>query len=117
MNSFRTNTIPKPTGIAFPSQIEDIVTVYSTLGPNFILVDLPRIPELTEQIRPSQKQLEEADYILLNKTDLIEGEEVREKYEDLKEKYSGKDIYKISCKTGKGVSKVLDEIENSVKRN
>lgn len=114
VNEYRPNlVIIEPTGIAFPSQIKSTVNEYTDFGPIFILVDFPRVYELTNRITPAKNQMKEGEYLLLNKVDLGVEDVVEERYRYLKEKYPGKTVFKISCETGNGIEKVIKQIERS----
>lgn len=55
-----------------------------------------------------QKQLEEADAILLNKTDLVSEAELHRLSEALSQKYPETSLFRMSARTGEGVETWLD---------
>ena len=89
-----------------------------TFAPFSTMVDPDRVRELllqeTETNFPEdvsylfQKQLEEADIILLNKIDLLDEKEKDRLLSILKEKFSEKELMAISAKNGDGMQALLE---------
>jgi G3E family GTPase len=89
-----------------------------TFAPFSTMVDPDRVRELllkeTESNFPEdvsylfQKQLEEADIIVLNKIDLLDEKEKDRLLSELKEKLGEKDLMAISAKNGDGMQALLE---------
>lgn len=56
------------------------------------------------------KQLEEADYIVINKTDLLKQQEVNELIEKTREQWANAEVYAISAKTGYNMEEWLGAV-------
>lgn len=90
-----------------------------TVSPLSVLVDPTRVREVLAgsdaAMHPSaayifRKQLEEADRILINKSDLLTREELGEVEEWINETFPGTRILPLSSRTGEGVAAWLEEI-------
>ncbi len=92
-------------------------------APLSTMVDPQRVRELllkeTETTFPQEvaylfnKQLEEADILLLNKIDLLSADEIKRYLAVLGEKYPQKEILAVSARQGTGMSEWLDRLLSS----
>ncbi len=82
--------------VADPLRLRELLSGNSTLHPDAAYI--------------LRKQLEEADVILLNKTDLLEPQARRELADDLRNSLPGTEIREISARTGTGVAEWLDDM-------
>ncbi|MHB1457157.1 MAG: GTP-binding protein [Armatimonadota bacterium] len=105
--------------------LQPIKALYSdvfNLAPLSILVDPNRLREALDlqsqsPMHPSalyilRKQLEESDFIVINKIDLLSVEEQQELLTATQGTFPGKPIYIISAVTGEGVAAWLDAVQN-----
>lgn len=88
------------------------------VAPFTVLADPYRIAELiadgmTDDNYIVAKQLEEADRILLNKTDLLRPAAAENLLDEMRKKWPSAEVQAVSAKTGKGVGEWLDRIRNS----
>jgi Ni2+-binding GTPase involved in maturation of urease and hydrogenase len=100
--------------------IKDLYADTYRLTPFSVLVDPERLWEVLEPRRYSpmhasaryilRKQLEEADYLVINKQDLLDSAEQQELVAFTREMFPGKSIYAISALTGEGVEVWLDAV-------
>lgn len=91
-----------------------------TLAPFSTLVDPQRVRELLLGEKPTlfpeevsylfAKQLEEAELIVLNKSDTIDKAECRRLTEAIQKRFAGKPVLGVSARTGQGMSAWLDEL-------
>lgn len=94
------------------------------LAPLFVVTDPGKVKKMMmqeeyfpfpEEIKELfRKQLEEADVILLNKADLVEKEELEEILGFLGKTFKGTNIFAISAKKGKGITRCLPFILGNV---
>ncbi len=106
--------------------IRPLIDLYSnevTVAPHSVLVDPHRAMKLMHNDDASfsgnvvyifEKQLEEADIILLNKVDLINREEKEMLIGYLKDKFPGKRIIGVSAKTGEGYDEWIKMIDSDI---
>lgn len=106
--------------------IRPLVDLYNnevTVAPHSVLVDPHRAMKLMHKEDTSfsgnvvyifEKQLEEADIILLNKVDLISREEQDMLISYLNDKFPGKRIVGISAKTGEGYDEWIKMIDSDI---
>ncbi|MFT6383044.1 MAG: G3E family GTPase [Akkermansiaceae bacterium] len=59
------------------------------------------------------KQVEEAEWLIVNKRDLLKDEEINELKNKLSEKYPEKKVYLVSAKTGHGLEEFFDDLLQS----
>lgn len=57
-----------------------------------------------------EKQMEEADILVINKADLLSGAELDDLEQTLVQKYPGKSVLRITARTGEGVPQWLDQL-------
>ena len=100
--------------------MKDLYAETIRLTPFSVLVDPKRLWEVLEPRRQSplhasaryilRKQLEEADFIVINKQDLLDEEERQELLAAAHEAYPGTSMHLISALTGDGVDGWLDAV-------
>lgn len=107
----------EPTGIAFPSvikktvrQVGDIVGDINTIV--FGVVDAHRLNKIYSEMKEfTERQLKDADTLVINKTDLIDSKaELSLLAEILKQINPKSKVVFTSAKSGKGIDKLIDEI-------
>jgi len=95
-----------------------------SLGPLSVLVDAARLKDIldgeTSGLHPSaayivRKQMEEADFLVINKIDLHTEEEIDELARRAREAFPLASVYKISALDGTGINEWLDAMEGSEK--
>jgi len=93
------------------------------IAPLTVLVDPERLSDILEGrnsgLHPSavyiiQKQMEEADIIVISKTDLLTSEEVEELKMRTAKKWPNAMVHTMSSKTGEGLGEWLNEVMNRV---
>ncbi len=60
-----------------------------------------------------KKQLEEADFIIINKSDLLESDQKRALREALKSRYPAAEIFEVSARSGEGLAPWFDQITSA----
>lgn len=92
-----------------------------TIYPLSVLADPGRLGEILGDGAPSLhpsaayimiKQFEEADLIVINKSDLLSESSMRQLVEKTKERFPGKPVLPLSAKTGDGVEEWLDVVSS-----
>ncbi|MBN2137384.1 MAG: MIP family channel protein [Sedimentisphaerales bacterium] len=102
--------------------IKDRYADLFSVGPLSVLLDPARAMEILgndkSQLHPSaayiyRKQIEEADRIVVNKSDLLDSETREQLKTLLSRQFPGRDISFISCRSGDGVERWLSEVINT----
>ncbi len=106
--------IMEPTGLALPHRVEQIIRI-SMIHPERVLtvgiVDAFRLHGLLDKRRDFfTKQLSSADFIVLNKCDLLSKEERKERVETTSSLCYGKDVILVSAQTGEGMEETIRRI-------
>lgn len=106
--------ILEPTGLALPHRVEKIIR-NSMIHPDRVLtvgiVDAFRLHGLLEKRQDFlTKQLGSADFIILNKCDLLNEEETDERITITSQICPGKDVLPVSAQTGEGMDDVIRRI-------
>lgn len=104
----------EPTGLALPHRVEQIIRT-SMIGPERILtigvVDVFRYEDLLKKRRDfMERQLMNADFVVLNKKDLVDENAFHRAVNDISLICPGKEILPLSVKTGEGMDEIMRRI-------
>lgn len=102
--------IIEPTGLALPHKVKDLVRISMIDEEETIIVGIADIQRFNDLIKKKEeffkRQMNGAEFILINKSDLATPEEMKSATDYLSREFPGKPIIPVSSKTGENLDKV-----------
>lgn len=107
--------IIEPTGLALPHKVKDLVH-YSMIDPDEMFIigiaDIQRFDDLIKKKEEFfKRQMQGADFILINKSDLATPEKMASATGWLKSQYPDKPVIPVSTKTGENLERVYEMMQ------
>lgn len=107
--------IIEPTGLALPHKVKDLVH-YSMIDPDEMFIigiaDIQRFDDLIKKKEEFfKRQMQGADFILINKSDLATLEKMASATGWLKSQYPDKPVIPVSTKTGENLERVYEMMQ------
>lgn len=104
--------IIEPTGLALPHKIKELVDNSMIEQDEMYIIGIADIQRFDDLIKKKtdffKKQMQSAEFILINKSDVAVPEKMEEMIDWLKKEYPNKPIMPVSAKTGENMDKVYE---------